>query len=202
MDNKLPITPKKRRSIDAFSHAFFSLLEEMPYDKISISNIIAKSEYSRTAFYSNFLDKDDFVEKLLSLEVAYHVHAIYDCIASNRELFDGDMYLPSLNLYKHVYKQKDLYHALITNKVPSWNLPLFCDKCDYYFKNNIRMPINEITPELNLEFYQYVKTFQYLSFIMYWDKSGYKYSSEYMAKQTGLFIKLHNSALVDILEVY
>lgn len=202
MNTKLPNIPKKQRSIEAFSHAFFSLLEEIPYDKISVSNIITKSEYSRTAFYSYFLDKEDFVEKLLSLEVSHHVHAIYDYIASHDVLFHSDMYLPALELYKHVYTQRDFYRALIRNKVPTWSLPLFCDECNYYFKNNIHMAIQSITPDLNLDFYQYTKTFQYISFILYWDKSDYAYSPEYMAKQTGLYIKAHNSALVDMIEVY
>ncbi len=199
MNQKLPVLQKETRSIDAFSRAFFELLEDIPFSKITISMLLKKSGYSRTAFYSNFTDKYAFVEAIMENEVACHVHAIYDTIAAkSNNLIENDMYLPALCLFQHAYEQKRLYHALFSGKIEGWDLNTFSQRCGYYYEKSI-----EISPDLkdfDMEIYRYIATFQFIAYIMFWDKKDYCYTPQYMAKQVALIIKLNRHELLQTIE--
>ncbi|HJD47581.1 MAG TPA: TetR/AcrR family transcriptional regulator [Candidatus Mediterraneibacter norfolkensis] len=45
-------------------NAFAELLEEKDFAEISVKDIVEKAEVARTTFYRNYLDKEDFVEKI------------------------------------------------------------------------------------------------------------------------------------------
>jgi AcrR family transcriptional regulator len=54
-----------RRSMDWMLDALLLLLDEMPYDKISISAITEKAGVARQTFYRNYKSKDDIVLQYL-----------------------------------------------------------------------------------------------------------------------------------------
>ena len=161
--------------------------------------LLKKSGYSRTAFYSNFNDKYDFIDAIMENEVACHVHAIHDTIVEKRNaLLEDDMYLPALQLFQHAYEQQKLYHAMFSGKIEGWSTDAFSQKCACYFAKNIH--IFPVSDELNVEMYRYVSTIQYLTYIMYWDKMNYSYTPQYMAKQVALIIKLNRRELLQTME--
>lgn len=197
----VPVIAKKNRSVHAFENAFLLLLEERECNKISVSDILEKSGYSRTAFYSNFLDKKDFIEKILYAEVANHVHGIYDVLLKQpNKLFDGAIYLPALNLYRHVYEQRSLYHALLAGKIDAWDNNRFALECGRYFEELVRVHSTEY-PNFNYSLYNYVETFWYINYISYWDMQNYCYTPEYMAEQVGIALKIQSTSLLDTVQV-
>lgn len=198
---KAPVVAKKNRSVRAFETAFFSLLEEHECGKISITDILEKSGYSRTAFYSNYLDKKDFIEKTLHAEVANHVHGIYDVILEHpNSLFDGAIYLPAQNLFRHVYERRNLYHALLAGKIEDWDNNRFASECGKCFEALVRVHPAEF-PQLNYSLYNYIETFRYINYIAYWDSQNFCYTPEYMAEQAGIMLRLQNELLLDTMQV-
>ena len=76
MQKKAPY--KKQKDLyarAAFIQAVLSLLEEKPFQKISASEIIIRSGYSRGSFYKYFEDKFDLMRKITA-EEAEHYTAI------------------------------------------------------------------------------------------------------------------------------
>lgn len=190
------IPNKRNRSILAFENALFSLMEEVPCNKISISNIIEKSGYSRTAFYANFVDKDDFIEKTVQAEITQHVHLMHYSIKNyQNDLFDGMIYRPILALFQHVYEHRPFYHVLFAGKISNWDFERFASECNTYFLQTIKVSCPQF-PNMNLDIYYYIETLRFINFIMYWDRKDFCYSPEYMAAQVGIQIKLQNEGLL------
>ena len=43
---------------------FMSLMAEKGYDRVTVTDIITRSEISRGTFYLHYLDKDDLLQKI------------------------------------------------------------------------------------------------------------------------------------------
>lgn len=52
------------RTKKAITNAFISLLEEKPFEKITVQDILDKTPVTRATFYSYFSDKYEIVEKM------------------------------------------------------------------------------------------------------------------------------------------
>lgn len=190
--NKVPEIKKQNRSALAFENAFFALLETTDCSKISVSDILTLSGYSRTAFYSNYLDKADFIDQTLFAEVDRHVRCVYDSIHKHQELFDGLTYLPMLNLFRHVYKHRSLYHALFASKITGWNTVRFITECRERFEKTVYVEIPQF-PQLDYPLYNYIRTAHNIMYISYWDEQNFTQSPEYMAEQAGIALKIEES---------
>lgn len=57
--------PIQIRSRNSLRKALISLMEEKPFDKISISDIAVRAELSRQTFYTNFDTKEEILEHFL-----------------------------------------------------------------------------------------------------------------------------------------
>lgn len=55
---------KKLSACERIDKAYFFMLEEMPYDKITVSQLIERAGVSRTTFYRHYLDIYDMYEKV------------------------------------------------------------------------------------------------------------------------------------------
>lgn len=55
---------KKLSASERMDRAYFFMLEEMPYNKITVSQLIEKAGVSRTTFYRHYLDIYDMYEKV------------------------------------------------------------------------------------------------------------------------------------------
>lgn len=80
--------PRKQRTLDQLSNAFFDLLQEGGYSSLSVSELCERADVRRATFYKHFSSKEDFLLFLLRSfrkELLERV-AINDvCIKSARE---------------------------------------------------------------------------------------------------------------------
>jgi len=53
----------------AFAGALKNLMNKVPYDKISVTQIVSLSGYSRKTFYNHFLDKDDLLVWIFQTDI-------------------------------------------------------------------------------------------------------------------------------------
>ncbi len=56
---------KEKKAIEKIHEALAILIKEKGYDNINVSDIIKKSEVSRSTFYAYFKSKDDVLDKLI-----------------------------------------------------------------------------------------------------------------------------------------
>jgi AcrR family transcriptional regulator len=55
---------QKRKTRHLLMNALAALLEEKPLRQISVSDLVTRADISRTTFYRNYADKDQFVESV------------------------------------------------------------------------------------------------------------------------------------------
>lgn len=86
-------------------------------------------------------------------------------------LYDGILYRPALTLFRHVYSQRAIYHAMLTNKIQEWDITRFADELHAYFMQYVRVSPNG-GPNLNYELCNYVETFRYLTCLIFRKKKN------------------------------
>ncbi|MBO4819828.1 MAG: TetR/AcrR family transcriptional regulator [Firmicutes bacterium] len=54
-----------RKTQNSICLALLSLIKEMPYDKITVRDIVTRAEVSRSSFYNHFNEKDDVMKMII-----------------------------------------------------------------------------------------------------------------------------------------
>ena len=96
---------RTRRTRHSLSAAFVELLKEKGYSAITVSDIIERANIGRSTFYSHFRDKDDlFVNEL---------DRVIESLSGRTSKHEGMPFFPSLELFRHVGEEYELYKALV-----------------------------------------------------------------------------------------
>lgn len=172
------------RSRAEYIRAFLSLLEEKEFEAISVQEIIQKSTYSRAGFYRHFSDKYELAETIVREEAV----AYASLLAEGMFKLEGKpparyLYNLSLEVLLHVEAHKSLYRAVLTSRLPGLGLEAFCGYAVEAFRGESILPLRESMEELDMEFYYYCTTHQFIRYICYWERTGFTKEPEEMAKQ-------------------
>jgi AcrR family transcriptional regulator len=103
------IDRRVRRTRDALGDALLALIQEKPFDAITVQEVLDRADIGRSTFYAHYRDKDDlflsdleeFFEKMSTLLLRYKD-------ASNRVA-------PVRELFAHVAEMRQLHSALIAS---------------------------------------------------------------------------------------
>lgn len=174
----------KIRSRDEFKKAFLHLLKTKPISRITVSEIIRTSGYSRSSFYRNYVDYYDFIEKTVREEAEILALQLSNLLKDynvekglNEALLCGVM--------EHVYREKDLYHMIFNAQsfipsVTAMNFSLLVMNC---FRDAGTFKFDSGAGNVDEEFYRYSETLRFVRYLLYWDANNYSFSPSYMAKQ-------------------
>ena len=99
MDNR-----RDRRTKNIFKRTFVELLEEKPFEKISIKDIVDKADFNRCTFYNHFKDKEDLVEEIVNETLEDLVRTI-----SFTRKHSYDFKLRDVTIFDYILKRKRLY---------------------------------------------------------------------------------------------
>ena len=168
--------------------AFYELLHEMDYEKITVTAVCKRAEINRATFYKHYLDVADLVDKLQEETLNELSQKLQDAIDDNAESFIVDM----LKFLKAQMKNNDgvkLFSISATGTFTSKISTLIYLKFASFLEP--RIPSNS----------EYSKdiVFAYIAggcagIIDYWVKSGYKENEEAIAaKLTALASSTINS---------
>jgi AcrR family transcriptional regulator len=102
-----------RRTQKLLREALIDLIEERGFDTLTISEITQRAMVSRAAFYRNYQDKYDLVERIFEDEMQTLMNAIGHL---------GPERPPQqwVNLFIHIAAYKRLYHALLSETGSRW----------------------------------------------------------------------------------
>ncbi len=112
-DNKLRGLKKHNKQLnqiisESLEEALMLLMQEKPFDSISITELCQKAGVSRMAFYGNYKSKDDIITKIVSTSN----HEILNEIGSPfRAGVDETWYL---NLFKILHRRADLLKIIFS----------------------------------------------------------------------------------------
>ena len=104
--------------------AMLELLSKQRYDKISITELVKRAGVSRTAFYRNYISKDELIEDI--------VHELLENTSLDIELIKAYTLEEIENCYKHIRSQKK--EIEIITKASLENLHILNHKKDLAFE--------------------------------------------------------------------
>lgn len=117
-----------RRTKNILKNSFIELLEELPYEKISVKDIVDYADFNRTTFYNYYNYKEELVNEIIDETLLEFSHTISGTLKSSFELRQKDV-----TIFDYILRNKSLYR--LWNK--SEPIPGFMNK----FVNTI---INEL----------------------------------------------------------
>jgi AcrR family transcriptional regulator len=103
------IDRRVRRTRDALGDALLALIQEKPFDAITVQEVLDRADIGRSTFYAHYRDKDDLF--LSDLEEFFEMMSTLLL----RRAEDSDRVAPVRELFAHVAEMRQLHSALIAS---------------------------------------------------------------------------------------
>lgn len=101
------IDSRVRRTRDALGDALIALMQEQPFDSITVQHILDRAEIGRSTFYSHYRDKNDLF--LSDLEDFFE--GMSTMLLRRRE--DSHRVVPVGEMFAHIAEMRSLHTALV-----------------------------------------------------------------------------------------
>jgi len=96
-----------RRTRDALGDALVALMQEKPFDTITVQDVLDRAHVSRSTFYSHYSDKDD----LLMSDAEEFFEAISTSLSAHGD--KSDRVFPVQEFFEHLSDVQPFYKALV-----------------------------------------------------------------------------------------
>ena len=96
-----------RRTRDALGDALIALMQEKPFDTITVQEVLDRAHVSRSTFYSHYSDKDD----LLMSDAEEFFEAISMALSAHDD--KSDRVFPVREFFTHLSDVQPFYKALV-----------------------------------------------------------------------------------------
>jgi AcrR family transcriptional regulator len=96
-----------RRTRDALGDALIALMQEKPFDTITVQDVLDRAHVSRSTFYSHYSDKDD----LLMSDAEEFFEAISMSLSAHGD--KSDRVFPVQEFFAHLRDVQPFYKALV-----------------------------------------------------------------------------------------
>lgn len=188
------------RSRAEYMRAFLELLEQKEFEEISVQEIIRKSTYSRAGFYRQFSDKYEFARSIVQEEAENYARTWTKCLpVVPREDPKEYLYQVSLVVLTHIDEKRALYKAILSSKIPGASLDEFCNLAIEKFHSLPFLSLRESAKNLDMEFYFYCMTHQFIRYICYWESTGFSKTPREMAEQiAALYVWLEPGKVLEL----
>lgn len=98
---------RSQRTRQLLNEALIALMQEQPYEKITVQDIIDRANVGRSTFYTHYLDKEDLLVSSFERMLDYLNAQLQQQPQAARQI------LPSLALFRHVQGHHYLYKTLV-----------------------------------------------------------------------------------------
>ena len=96
-----------RRTRDALGDALIALMQEKPFDTITVQEVLDRAHVSRSTFYSHYSDKDD----LLMSDAEEFFEALSTALSAHGD--KSDRVFPVQEFFTHLADVQPFYKALV-----------------------------------------------------------------------------------------
>jgi AcrR family transcriptional regulator len=110
----LPLAPSKKktdarvqRTRDALGDALIALMQEKPFETITVQDVLDRAHVSRSTFYTHYTDKDD----LLMSDAEEFFEAISMALSAHGD--KSDRVFPVKEFFSHLSDVQPFYKALV-----------------------------------------------------------------------------------------
>ncbi len=177
-----------QRTRQMLRDALITLIQEEPYENISIQEIADRANVNRVTFYLHFRDKRDLLLK--SMEEIFQ-DLTSKVTPLNKEDLSLDVQPPSaVMMYRHIAENAAFYRVLLGEE----GIPSFITQFRNYLANltveRLRRYIEEDKIQVSLEIVSHSVAGSIIGMITWWLKNGMPISPEEMAHKTFLIMAL------------
>ncbi|KKC47091.1 hypothetical protein VE23_07930 [Paenibacillus sp. D9] len=186
MDKQLDRRAKRTR--EALQSALIRIIRRKGYEAATILEIAEEADYNRGTFYNHYAGKEELLEEIRLDFLQQFADLILGPYPGMSGVGAADIYPSSLLLFQHVEQNKETFLALLAvdrglgedmNRVLKDAM-----------KRDLELSVEEQDPEVDREFmYSYLSSAT-IGVVMYWAGTGFKFSSDYMARQ--LLLQINN----------
>jgi AcrR family transcriptional regulator len=172
---KKKIDARVRRTRDALGDALVALMQEKPFDSITVQDVLDRAQVGRSTFYSHFSDKHDLLmsdadEFFESIAMALSVHGD-----------KSDRVFPVKELFLHIIDAKQFVDALKSSGKMHENFEL----AQGHFARGIERRLKELPrgatiPESERAIRAFAHAGALLSLLTWWIDRGMKEAPEEM----------------------
>jgi AcrR family transcriptional regulator len=107
-----------RRTRDALGDALIALMQEKPFDAVTVQDVLDRAHVGRSTFYSHFSDKDD----LLMSDVDEFFESVSMALSMRGD--KSDRVFPVKEFFSHVAEVQQFINALTTSGKMQENMEL------------------------------------------------------------------------------
>ena len=160
-----------RRTRDALGDALIELMQEKPFDTITVQDVLDRAHVSRSTFYAHYSDKDDLLmsdaeEFFESISMALSVHGD-----------KSDRVFPVMEFFVHLSDVQPFYKALVKSGKFQENMEL----ARGHFARGIERRLSELPrgksiPPHQLPAIAFTHAGALLSLLMWWLDRGMRES--------------------------
>jgi AcrR family transcriptional regulator len=182
LNSPVPLVKKKvdarvRKTREALGDALVALMQEKPFDSITVQDLLDRANVGRSTFYSHFSDKEDLQisdadEFYESLSMALSAHGD-----------KSERVFPAKEFFAHVAEAWEFVSALIASGKMADNMEL----AQAHFARGIEQRLNEIPkaahiPAAERPVIAFAQAGSLLSLLRWWVDRGMKEPAEDMDK--------------------
>ena len=180
----------RTRSRVAFTKAIMELLKTKTFNEIRISELIALSGYSRTAFYSNYEDKYDWAKQTIDQEMNVYLAYSQDYKRAS-SCYNSDEIIVSLieKYMQHIADNLELYDALLTDKIPTPPVTVTCEKIKEGFGETVIGALYFDMEGFDPDFYNYLQLMGSFLHLEYWRQHDWSFTPHEMAVKIHAYLR-------------
>jgi AcrR family transcriptional regulator len=172
---KEKIDARVRRTRDALGDALVALMQEQPFDSITIQDVLDRAHVGRSTFYSHYSDKED----LLMSDAEEFFESISMALSHHGD--KSDRVVPVKEFFEHVADMRKFFTALVTSGKVHENLEL----ARGHFARGIERRLAELPrgrnlPEKDRPAIAFAHAGALLSLLTWWIDRGMKESPQSM----------------------
>lgn len=164
-----------RRTRDALGDALVALMQEKPFDTITVQDVLDRAQISRSTFYSHFSDKDD----LLMSDAEDFFEAISMALSAHGD--KSDRVFPVSEFFTHLSDVQPFFKALVKSGKYQENMEL----ARGHFARGIERRLSELPrsksiPPTQLPAIAFIHAGALLSLLTWWLDRGMRESPQEM----------------------
>ncbi|WP_163971162.1 TetR/AcrR family transcriptional regulator [Oceanobacillus halotolerans] len=174
--------------------ALLILMEQKPFQAISISEIVQQADVNRGTFYNHYQYKEELLEAMIDDVLEDLVNA-YRQPYQNIDRFDiSTLSTSAIKIFDHVQSHATFYSLMLTSP----DLQELQNKLGDVIKNLLLQDllINNHQSNLKSEFLASYHAHALLGLIIEWVQGGFRYSSKFMTEKLLEIIQGKNSRKV------
>ncbi|WP_338554390.1 TetR/AcrR family transcriptional regulator [Paenibacillus sp. KS-LC4] len=172
---------RTRRTRQAMKAAFVSLILERGYEAVTILDVAKRADYNRGTFYKHFVGKEELLQEIRSEFLLGFAETLLVPYEGMDMVKAEDIYPSALQLFNHIEKNKDEFQALLSVD-RSFGFELY-DVLRESMRRDMHIIMHEGSPVLDYEILLSYQMSAAIGVILYWEETGFKYSTSYMADQ-------------------